>query len=205
MDEDQFDLAGFCVGVVQEDRTLGRHRVRQGDVLVGLASSGLHANGYSLVRRVLLDPGTMTLDEAPPGLGGRTLAEELLEPTAIYAPLVADLAGDGLLSAAAHVTGGGIGGNLARVLPEDMGAELDPAQWIVPRVFDLIARGGDISRHEMFEVFNMGVGMILVCPEQSVDAVLTRARDAGAGARIVGRVAPPGGVRIGGISPIGGG
>jgi len=205
MEPDRFDLAGFCVGVVQEDRVLGPHRVRVGDVLVGLPSTGLHANGYSLVRRVLLDSGAASLDDTPVALGGRTLAEELLEPTAIYAPLVAALAREGLLSAAAHVTGGGIAANLARVLPEDVGADLDRAAWTVPPVFDLIAGVGEVSEEEMFDVFNMGIGMILACPERSVGDVSARAREAGVGAHVVGRVTPAGGARIAGIGPSGGG
>src|SRR5207244_3030463 len=125
LDAGRFDLAGFCVGVVDEKGVLGAGRVHPGDVLMGLASSGLHSNGFSLVRRVLLDSGAVGLDERPAELGGRTVAEELLEPTAIYAPLVASLAREGLLSAAAHVTGGGIPRNLARVLPEGTGADVD--------------------------------------------------------------------------------
>ena len=203
MEPDQFDLAGFCVGVVEEERRIGPQRVRPGDILVGLSSTGLHSNGYSLVRRVLLDSGALSLDEAPAGLGGRTLADELLEPTAIYAPLVFRLAREGLLSAAAHVTGGGVGANLARVLPQGAGAEVDPAAWTVPRVFDLIARAGQVSEREMFEVFNMGLGMILVVPEQSVGEVMAAARDARIEAWVVGRVAPPEGVRIAGIGTAG--
>ncbi len=121
MEDDVFDLAGFCVGIVEEAALLGPHRVAEGDIVVGLASSGLHANGYSLVRSALLQ--RFDLDHTPPGLD-RTLADELLEPCAIYAPGVVSLARDGLLHAAAHVTGGGMFENLPRVLPEDLGATI---------------------------------------------------------------------------------
>jgi phosphoribosylformylglycinamidine cyclo-ligase len=196
MEEGRFDLAGFCVGVVEEERLLGPHRVRSGDVLVGLASSGLHSNGYSLVRRVLLGSGTAALDETPSELGGRSLADELLEPTAIYAPLVARLAGDGLLAAAAHITGGGIPENLARVLPDGLGAELDREAWTVPSVFELIQRAGALPDQTMIETFNMGLGMILVVPDPSLVEVLARARDARMEAHVVGRVSAPPGIRM---------
>ena len=139
MDEDAFDLAGFCVGVVDEASLLGPHRVAEGDVVIGLASTGLHANGYSLVRSALLP--AFELDATPPGLD-RPLADELLEPCAIYAPDVVALARDGLLHAAAHVTGGGILENLPRALPEGLGAtiqsgELAGAPDLRPRARDL--------------------------------------------------------------------
>ena len=199
MDEGRFDLAGFCVGVVDEDRLLGPHRVRPGDVLVGLASSGLHANGYSLVRRVLLESGSAPLDETPAELGGRALVQELLEPTAIYAPFVAGLARDGLLSAAAHITGGGIPGNLHRVLPEGMGADVDLGAWTVPPIFELIRRAGDVSDEAMVETFNMGLGMILVAPDGALRDVLARARDAGLEVHVVGKISAPSGIRMGAL------
>ena len=196
MEPGHIDLAGFCVGVVEEDRMLGPHRVSPGDALVGLDSTGLHSNGYSLVRSVLLDEGVEGLGATPAELGGRTLAEELLEPTAVYAPLVASLAGEGLLSAAAHVTGGGIPENLARVLPEGTGADVDRGAWTVPPIFELIRRAGDIKDEAMFETFNMGLGMILVAPDRSLRGVLARAGDSGVQAHLVGRVNGPGGVRL---------
>ena len=187
MDPDRFDLAGFCVGLVEEDRLLGPHRVRGGDVLVGLASSGLHANGYSLVRRALLEGGRIGLEDAPTGLG-RPLADELLEPTRIYAPLVAALARDGLLHAAAHVTGGGLVDNILRALPEGSGAEIDVASWPVPPVFDLVSREGGVEATEMFATFNMGIGMVLVTDPPAAGAVEEVAGDAGVAAYRIGTV-----------------
>ena len=135
MPDDQFDLAGFCVGVADEAALLGPHRVRDGDVLIGWPSSGLHANGYSLVRTVLLD--RYALDATPPGLG-RTLAEELLEPCIIYAPQVRELAEAGLLNAAAHITGGGIIENVPRALPPGLGAQIRRGSWPEPAIFELL-------------------------------------------------------------------
>jgi phosphoribosylformylglycinamidine cyclo-ligase len=193
MQADRFDLAGFCVGLVEEDRLLGPHRVRDGDVLVGLASSGLHSNGYSLVRRALLEGGRIGLDVVLPGIG-RPLADELLEPTRIYAPLVAALARDGLLHAAAHVTGGGLVDNVPRALPEGLGAEIDGATWPVPPVFDLVAREGGVEAREMYVTFNMGIGMVLVADPSVAGAVEAAAAGSGGAAYRIGTVrrGPPG-------------
>jgi phosphoribosylformylglycinamidine cyclo-ligase len=174
MADGQFDLAGFCVGVVEESQMLGPHRVTEGDALIGLASSGLHSNGYSLVRRALLEDGGYDLDDELPRLG-RSLADELLEPTAIYAPLVRSLARDGLVQAAAHVTGGGLVENVPRALPEGLGATVDLGTWTVPPVFDLVAEAAGASMDDMFATFNMGVGMVLVAPEGAADEVIARA------------------------------
>jgi phosphoribosylformylglycinamidine cyclo-ligase len=170
----QFDLAGFCVGVLEEPQMLGPHRVAEGDVLIGLASSGLHSNGYSLVRRALLEDGGYGLDDELPRLG-RSLAEELLEPTAIYAPLVRSLARDELVHAAAHVTGGGLIENVPRALPEGLGATVDLGTWTVPPVFDLVSEAAGVSMDDMFATFNMGVGMVLVAPDGTADEVIARA------------------------------
>jgi phosphoribosylformylglycinamidine cyclo-ligase len=196
MEPGRFDLAGFCVGVVDEDAVLGPDLVREGDVLIGLASTGLHSNGYSLVRRMILESGSVGLGDMPPELEGKTLAEELLEPTAIYAPTVVELTRRGVVSAAAHVTGGGISENLARVLPEGVGAELDVGSWARPAVFDLIQRAGGLSEQAMREVFNLGLGMILVVPSGSVQEAIDIAGGGGHSPHVVGRVARPGGVRL---------
>jgi phosphoribosylformylglycinamidine cyclo-ligase len=191
MEPDAFDLTGCCVGLLEAERALGPDRVREGDVLIGLASTGLHANGFSLVRSVLLDSGAYRLEDVPPELG-RPLVDELLEPTAVYAPFVPTLAWEGVISAAAHVTGGGLPENLARVLPAGLGAEIERGAWREPPVFDLVQRASGASTEEMFRTFNMGVGMVLVTPEEHADAVLERARLAS----VIGRVATGAGVRI---------
>jgi phosphoribosylformylglycinamidine cyclo-ligase len=195
MEEDAFDLAGFCVGVAEEGALLGAHRVVEGDALVGLASSGLHANGYSLVRRMLLDDAGYSLEDQLPRLG-RTLADELLQPTAIYAPVVLRLARDRLIHAAAHVTGGGLVENVPRALPEDLAAEIRDGSWPVPPVFDLVREASGATIDDMRATFNMGLGMILVVPAESADEVVRGARAAGANASVIGRVVTGSGVRF---------
>jgi phosphoribosylformylglycinamidine cyclo-ligase len=190
MDPDQFDLAGFCVGVVDDSALLGPHRVAEGDALVGLDSRGLHANGFSLVRKVLLD--RYSLDETPEGLF-RPLGEELLEPTVIYTPLVLELAGEGLVHAAAHITGGGFLENIPRALPETAGGDIDPSAWTVPPIFPLVQRTGGLSDEEMFSTFNMGLGMVLVVAREDADSVVSRA---GGIARVIGRVTGDPGLRF---------
>lgn len=195
MGEDQFDLGGFCVGVVEEASLLGPHRVREGDVLVGLASSGLHSNGYSLVRAALLDEGGYELTDVLPRLG-RSLVDELLEPTAIYAPLVLSLSRAGLVGAAAHITGGGFAENVPRALPEGLGAEIDDGSWSVPPVFDLVREAAGASEEDMRATFNMGIGMVLVAPESACAEVLAKAESSGFTAYDIGRVAPGAGLRV---------
>ena len=185
MAEDQFDLAGFCVGVVTEDQRIGPERVRDGDVLIGLSSTGLHANGFSLVRSILLQ--RYGLDEVVSPLE-RPLADEFLEPTAIYAPLVVALTRDGMISAAAHVTGGGVVENLPRALPKGVTADVDWTAWPLPPVFDLVAREGEISEDDMRSTFNLGIGMILIVPVEQADAVVARATSLGHPAYRIGVV-----------------
>ena len=190
MEEDAFDLAGFCVGAVDEAALLGPERVVEGDVLIGLASTGLHANGYSLVRSALLP--AFGLDERPSGFAG-SLADELLEPCAIYAPAVLRLAKQGLLHAAAHVTGGGLVENVPRALPEGLGAAIRRGSWPEPPICALIASHARASDGDMFATFNMGVGMVLVVPADAVEAVLDLA---GHDASRIGSVTPGSGVRF---------
>jgi phosphoribosylformylglycinamidine cyclo-ligase len=187
MPGDAVDLAGFCVGVVREQDLLGASRVREGDVLVGLGSSGLHANGYALVRKALLEDAGAALEDVPPRLG-RPLVDELLEPTAIYAPLVLSLARRGLLRAAAHVTGGGIVGNVPRVLPEGLLPEITWSSWRVPPVFDLVRDAGRLSEDDMRATFNMGIGMVLVAAPDRSPEVVARAAEEGVSAFPIGSV-----------------
>jgi phosphoribosylformylglycinamidine cyclo-ligase len=167
------DLAGFAVGVVDRQEMLGAERVEVGDVLVGLPSPGLRCNGYSLARHVLFERAGLTLDvPAWPG-ADHLLADELLRPSVIYAPAVLDCARalGPALHAAAHVTGGGIPGNLARVLPDRLDAVVERAAWSEPRIFDEVRRAGVVAEDEMEKVFNLGVGMILVvAPDAAAEA-----------------------------------
>jgi phosphoribosylformylglycinamidine cyclo-ligase len=186
MADDAFDLAGFCVGAVAEADVLGRHRVREGDLLVGLASSGLHANGYSLVRRVLLDG--RPLDDVDPALG-RSVADELLEPCAIYARDVLRLHRQGLLRAAAHITGGGFTENVPRILPDGLGAEIERGTWREPPIFGLLQREAGLRDEDLFSTFNMGIGMVLAVAPEDADAVA-------ANGALIGRVTAGPGVRV---------
>ena len=189
MPDDQFDMAGFCVGVVAEADLLGPPRVGEGDVLIGLASTGLHANGYSLVRRAL---DRYDLMDTPEGLT-RPLVDELLEPCAIDAPVVLSLARDGLLHAAAHITGGGFHENIPRALPPGMGAEIQRGAWPEPSIFSLVQASSGASDDDMFSTFNMGVGMVLVVDPAVAEEVLGRNDPR---AFTMGRVVPGAGVSI---------
>jgi phosphoribosylformylglycinamidine cyclo-ligase len=189
MPDDQFDLAGFCVGVVEEQALLGPARVAEGDVLIGLPSSGLHANGYSLVRHALL--ARHGLDAVLPELG-RPLVDELLEPCAIHAPQVLALHREGLLHAAAHITGGGLYENVPRALPAGLGARVQRGTWAEHPVFGLIQDAAGATDRDMFATFNMGLGMVLVAGPEHEAAVLAATPDAS----VVGRVVAGAGVEL---------
>jgi phosphoribosylformylglycinamidine cyclo-ligase len=184
MEPDAYDLAATAVGVVEADALLGPDRVRPGDAVVALASSGLHSNGYSLVRRVIRG---RALTEHVPELG-RTLGEELLEPTRIYAPDCLALAAATEVHAYAHVTGGGLAGNLARVLPPTADAVVDRSTWTRPPVFDLVARLGPVAPAEIERTLNVGVGMVAVLPDGPV--AVRRLADRGVPAWIAGEIVP---------------
>jgi phosphoribosylformylglycinamidine cyclo-ligase len=172
MEPGGFDLAGFCVGVVDEADTLGPHRVTDGDVLIGLPSSGLHANGYSLIRSALLS--RYELNTLVPELG-RSLADELLEPCAIYSQDVLSLRRAHLVHAAAHITGGGFHENVSRALPPGLGARIERGSWREHPVFALIADASRATDHDLFSTFNMGIGMVLVVGPDHVSEVLALA------------------------------
>jgi phosphoribosylformylglycinamidine cyclo-ligase len=188
MAPEDYDVSGTGVGVVNADAVLGPDRVRAGDALVALGSSGLHANGYSLVRHVLLEHGGLSLDARPQLLGGRTLADELLTPTRIYARDCLALAAEAGAHAFAHITGGGLAGNLVRVLPPSVDAVVERSSWAPPAVFELIARTGPVSRAELELTFNLGVGMIAVVPSGRCDEALALAAARGVPAWRVGEV-----------------
>ncbi|HEX6569474.1 MAG TPA: phosphoribosylformylglycinamidine cyclo-ligase [Acidimicrobiales bacterium] len=186
----EFDLVGFVVGVAERDRILTGDAARPGDVLIGLPSPGLRSNGYSLARRVLFERAGLALgDELYPG---RTVGDELMRPSVIYAPAVARLLGDVDVRAVAHVTGGGIVGNLPRVLPAGVDAVLERSAWEVPRVFAEIQRLGGIGDDEMARVFNLGLGMVVAVPPDDVSRALGVLRDAGQAASEVGRLVAAG-------------
>lgn len=189
MEPDAYDLAAFGVGVADRDAMWGRERVLEGDVVIGLASSGLHSNGFSLVRRIILEHD-LPLEESIPELGGYTLGEELLTPTRIYAPAMLALGRehDIQIRAAAHVTGGGIEGNLARVLPNGLEAIIDPAAWPVPAIFSFLAETGRIAEREMWKAFNLGLGMTMLVTERDADTAIRSLGERGLPAYLIGSV-----------------
>lgn len=192
----EYDLAGFIVGVVEEEARPGSHRVRAGDQLLGLASSGFHTNGYSLLRRLLFDRLGLGPDDPFPG-SGATVADVLLRIHRSYLEPVGRMLDDGLVHALAHITGGGIPENLARILPPELDAHVDTAAWTPPAEFQAVAELGPVSRDEMFRTFNMGVGMILVVPAGALDEAAGIARAAGVDAWWLGDVrAGTGGVTL---------
>ena len=160
---DEYDVAGAATGVVERDRILGAERVRAGDVVLALESSGLHSNGYSLVRHVLLQQTGWALDRDVPELG-RTLGEELLEPTRVYALDCLALVDAVEVHAMSHVTGGGLAANLARVVPAGCSVQIDRASWALPPVFGLVQQVGRVSRPDLEATLNLGVGMVAVLP-----------------------------------------
>jgi phosphoribosylformylglycinamidine cyclo-ligase len=183
----EYDLAGFIVGMVEDDARPGAHRVRGGDVLIALESSGFHTNGYSLLRRLLFDHLGLGVDDAFPD-SDDSIADVLLRPHRSYAPTLLPLIADGRVHALAHITGGGIPENLVRVLPDNVDAVIHSESWRVPPEFQAVERLGRVERDEMFLTFNMGVGMIIAVAVANVDAVLAELTAAAETAWVIGEV-----------------
>jgi phosphoribosylformylglycinamidine cyclo-ligase len=182
----EYDLAGFAVGCVERSGIVDGKRVAPGDLVVGVASSGLHSNGYSLARKALLE--RHPLDARLDGLGGKTLADVLLEPTRIYAKDVLALLENVAVKSFAHITGGGLPGNVPRNLPDDTRAVLDERRWPRPAVFDVIEREGQVPRDEMFRTFNMGLGLVAVIAPADEAATHAALRARGLDAWTVGTI-----------------
>jgi phosphoribosylformylglycinamidine cyclo-ligase len=191
MEPDEYDLAGAATGVVEHDRILGPDRVVPGDVMLAMASDGLHANGYSLVRRVLLERAGWSLDRHVPELDG-TLGEELLRPTRIYAAACLALIDAVELHALSHITGGGLAANLARVIPESCEVHIDRTSWRPAPIFYVLGRVGRVAREDLETTVNLGVGMVAVVPEDSVDAATRLLAEHGVLAWVCGSAAPTG-------------
>ncbi|WP_230167862.1 phosphoribosylformylglycinamidine cyclo-ligase [Roseomonas sp. CECT 9278] len=183
-----YDLAGFSVGAAERGALLPRGDVGPGDVVLGLLSSGVHSNGFSLVRRIL-ERGGAGMGAPAPFAAGRTLGEALLEPTRIYVKPLLALHRAGLVKAAAHITGGGLPGNLPRVLPEGTVAVLDAGAWAPPPVFAWLARAGGVAAEEMLRVFNCGIGMALVVEAGNAEAATALLEAAGETVRRIGVIA----------------
>ncbi|HEY0779921.1 MAG TPA: phosphoribosylformylglycinamidine cyclo-ligase [Gemmatirosa sp.] len=180
-----FDLAGFIVGVVEEDSVLGAERVHVGDVILGLASSGLHTNGYSLARRIVSDRLKLRAADAFPGTNA-SVADALLAVHRSYLAAVRPVLGR--VHAMAHITGGGLPGNLDRSLPLDCDAVIETDAWEVPHLFRVLADAGGLARDEQYRTFNMGIGLCVLVDQADADAVIASARDAGVDAHAIGCV-----------------
>jgi phosphoribosylformylglycinamidine cyclo-ligase len=194
-----YDLAGFAVGAVERGLALPRDDIEVGDVLIGLASSGVHSNGYSLVRRVVAGQG-LAWDAPAPFDSARTLADALLEPTRIYVkPVLAAIeatgGAEGAVKALAHITGGGLSENLPRVLPEAVAARIDLAAITVPPVFGWLARAAGLDDAEMLRTFNCGIGMVLIAARAEADAAVAALEAAGERPTVIGEIVPPSGAR----------
>ena len=183
----EYDLAGCIVGLVERGKIIDGSRVAPGDVLVGIASDGLHTNGYSLARHILLDKGGLTVDRFVPELG-RTLGDELLQPHRCYAPAVLPLLDEWEIHAIAHLTGGGFYDNIPRILPADCQALVERRTWTPAPIFTLIEQMGNVPDAEMFRTFNMGIGLVLVVPAEQGLSIVNRLNASGENAALIGQV-----------------
>ena len=184
---EEYDLAGFAVGIVENSQVIDGSGVTVGDKLVGVASSGLHSNGFSLVRKLLLDQLKMDLEKRVEEIG-EVLGEELLRPTRIYVKTVLNLARDFNVVGIAHITGGGITGNLPRVIPKGCKAIVQKGTWDIPPIFSFLKEKGKISEEEMLGIFNNGIGMVLVVRSRDAEEILVRLRSLGEKAFVIGEV-----------------
>lgn len=194
--EEEYDIAGFSVGIAEKSKLITGDSIEKGDLLIGLSSNGLHSNGFSLVRKIISDSG-LDFQKTYPGLNS-TLGEELLRPTRIYVKPVLEALKQFDLKGLSHITGGGFGENIPRMLPEGLRADIDYGSWPVPPVFDLIEDAGNLTRKEMFTTFNMGIGMVVAVSEQAVSRVIKLLEENGEKAFIIGRVSEGEGVNYGG-------
>jgi phosphoribosylformylglycinamidine cyclo-ligase len=190
----EYDLAGFAVGVIERSAILDGSAVSVGDVVIGVASSGLHSNGYSMVRKVLLEHAGLSLTSQPAELG-EPLVDTLMRPTRIYARAAQAAIAAGGVHGISHITGGGLPGNIPRVLPDGLGVDLTVGAWKVPPIFELIAKLGDVNPTEMRRTFNMGIGLVVIVAPDSAPAVQEALIAAGEQAQVIGHVsAAPGAV-----------
>ena len=182
-----FDLAGFVVGIVDKKKIIDGSQVKPGDAVIGIASSGLHSNGYSLARKVLIGKDKQALKKKPAPLK-RTLGEELIEPTKIYVKTVRKLKEQVKIKAMAHITGGGLLENIPRVLPDDCGVTLDSNSWPYPGIMELIEKKGSVERQEMLRTFNCGIGFVIVVSQKDADTAIKTIRRMREKAYLVGRI-----------------
>ncbi len=188
----EFDMAGFAVGVVEQGRIIDGSRVKPGDAIIALASDGLHSNGFGLARKVVFEKAKLKLTDTPAELEGATVAEAMLAPTRIYVKAVLEVLRaykrQRPVRAMAHITGGGLPGNLPRVLPDGLTARLKRSGWTPPGIFELIAKAGPVDQVEMYRVFNMGIGFVMVVSPACAAPVMARLRKAGERCWLAGKV-----------------
>lgn len=189
---DEYDLAGFAVGIAEKSKIITGKAIENGDVIIGIASSGIHSNGYSLVRKIVED---LDLQSSYEGLDG-TLGEHLLEPTKIYAKSVAAVLEKIDVKGISHITGGGFYENFPRMMPQGLGVKLDESAWQVPVIFNFLQEKSGMEKSEMYGVFNMGVGMALVVSQEEVDETITILDEVGETASIIGKVIEEEGVHF---------
>ncbi|WP_409272898.1 phosphoribosylformylglycinamidine cyclo-ligase [Neobacillus sp. SCS-31] len=192
---EEYDLAGFAVGACEKAAIIDGSGIRAGDVLVGLASSGLHSNGFSLARKVFFEKAGLNVDEYIQEFGC-TLGEEMLKPTKIYVKPILSALKQFPIKGMSHITGGGFHENIPRMLPAGLGAEISVGTWEVPPVFSLLEQLGNLDREEMYHVFNMGIGMVIAIDEASAPALVRHLEASGERASIIGHVADGEGIRI---------
>ncbi|GAA0682261.1 phosphoribosylformylglycinamidine cyclo-ligase [Marinobacterium maritimum] len=183
-DGDDYDLAGFCVGVVEKEEIIDGSKVQVGDALIGLASSGPHSNGYSLIRKIL----EVTNADLQQPMGDKTLAEALLEPTRIYVKQLLKLIRESQVNALSHITGGGLLENIPRVLPESAKAVIDVKSWEMPPVFKWLQEGGNVETREMYRTLNCGVGMVIAVPADKAEAAIALLQGEGENAWLIGQI-----------------
>ena len=185
--EDDYDIAGFTVGVVEKENLIDCSKVEPGDVLVGIASSGVHSNGFSLVRKIVYD-NHLDLHKKYEETGDKTLGELLLTPTKIYVKPVLEILKNADVHGIAHITGGGFDENIPRILPEGCGVEIREGSWEIPAVFSLLEKYGNVPHREMFNIFNMGIGMVLAVNAKDVSTVIKILTEWGEKASVIGKV-----------------
>lgn len=187
-DEDEYDLAGFAVGVAEKSAIVDGSGITEGDVLIGLPSSGVHSNGFSLVRKALFEQAGYTVDTTLDELDGKALGEVLLTPTTIYVKTLKPLFKAGYVKGVAHITGGGFIENIPRMIPDGLAAHINLGSWPILPIFDVIEKAGSIDHMEMFNIFNMGIGMVLAVDAANADATLKLLEDNGFKGYTIGRI-----------------
>jgi phosphoribosylformylglycinamidine cyclo-ligase len=185
--ENEYDLAGFVVGIVENSKIIDGSEIRVGNLLIGIASSGLHSNGYSLVRKVCFEVLKLKIDAHIPELG-KTIGQELLIPTKIYSPTVRSITKNVPVLGLAHITGGGIAGNILRIIPESCNILLRKQSWEIPPIFPFLQKAGNITDQEMMRTFNNGIGLVAVIPEESAQEILERLTAMNEKAFVIGEI-----------------